>query len=118
MSKGGSGFGFIATLIGGIASIFVAVNLIYPDIIKQLLAAYYALIGASLCMLAFRIKRARTVHSASIITIVLGVISLNPFALLGGIVGVFTRPQIEQSKPLALYTYKPTPKVKSSPRRR
>ena len=105
-------FGFIATLIGGIASIIVAVNLIYPEVIKQLLAAYYAIMGAVLCMLSFRIKRARTVHSASIITIILGLISLNPFAFLGGLVGVFKHPTIEQPKPLALYTYKPTPKVK------
>ncbi len=109
MSKGGSTVGFMLTLLGGIVNIIVSVNLIDAYYLKQAFAAYYAVLGAMLCMLSFRIKRARTVRSASVAAIVFSLLSANPISFVGGVIGLFKRVILQQPQPLALYSFKPKP---------
>lgn len=88
MVKEGAILGFVLVLLGAIGSIFLAINFLSPYPLGQILAIYYAAIGALLLPMAFRLKRRRTLQSASWISLILGIFSLNILAFVGGLVGL------------------------------
>lgn len=88
MEKRGSIGGFVLVLLGGLLDMLVAVNMLFPSVIRWLLALYFTILGALTLAFAFRMRQATLVKRASIVAIFLGVLSLNPLTLIGGIVGL------------------------------
>jgi len=107
MEKEGSTTGFALSLIGGILSILGGIGLIIkiisdvkavdfikeemdklPIILYLAIALYFLILGAWIIASAFWMKKQEKLKKGALTSLILGLISLNIFAIIGGIFGL------------------------------